>query len=69
MHKVQISLYSDLYSKSVNAGFKLELLTANQEFHQEKVLQSENTRGEISNFESFLSTVFIGLPFIQNVLV
>lgn len=69
MHKVQISPYSDLYSRSVNVGFKLELLTAHQEFNQEKALQGENTRGEISNFESFLSTVFIGLPFIQNVCI
>lgn len=33
----------------------------------EKALQGENTTGWISYFDSFLSTTFIGLPFIWNV--
>ena len=51
----------------MNAGFKLELLTAHQEFNPEKALQVENTTGGISYFDSFPSTAFIGLPFIKNV--
>lgn len=58
------SLYSNFYFKSVNAGFKLELLTAHEEFNPEKALQGENPTGGISYFDSFLSTTFIGLPFI-----
>lgn len=45
MHKDHFSPYSKFYFKGVNAAFKLELLTAHQEFNPEKALQGENTTG------------------------